>query len=57
MIGQGIVPEDYHQIVDMMKENELGRFLSGLKNNVDKNVAQMPTHQQFIDHYCKAEPL
>ncbi len=57
MIGQGIVPENYHQIVDMMPEQELGRFLHGLKNNVDKNVEMMPSHQAFIDKYCKASPI
>ena len=57
MIGQGIVPEKYHQIVDMMSEQELGRFLHGFKNNVDKNVEMMPSHQEFIDKYCKASPI
>ena len=57
MIGQRIIPENYHQIVDMMSDEELNRFLSGLKNDVSKKVAQMPTHQEFINQYCKAQPI
>jgi tryptophan 7-halogenase len=57
MLGQRLMPDRYHPIVDMMSTNELERFLAGLKMNVDKQVALMPTHQQFIDSYCKAKPM
>jgi len=57
MIGQRIQPENYHQIVDMMPQDELTRFLMILRNQVDSQLAQMPSHQQFIDHYCKAVPI
>lgn len=54
MMGQGIMPENYHQIVDQMKEGELARFLGQVRASVDRDLMQMPTHQQFIDQYCKA---
>ena len=54
MLGQRMRPTQYHQIVDMMPDEELGRFLGLLKSSVDKKVAQMPSHQMFIDRYCKA---
>jgi tryptophan 7-halogenase len=57
MFGQRIMPEAYHPIVGMMSDEELNRFLQGLKMKVDNQVAQMPTHQQFIDRYCKAKPM
>lgn len=57
MFGQGIMPQKYHPIVDQMSDRELERFLQGLKINVDKKLAQMPMHQEFIDSYCKAKPL
>lgn len=53
MMGQGIIPEKYHPIVDLMDRDELSRFLESLRTNVEKKVAMMPTHQQFIDTYCK----
>ncbi|WP_076411100.1 tryptophan halogenase family protein [Shewanella sp. UCD-KL12] len=57
MLGQGIIPEHYHQIVDNMNDTELYRFLIGLKQVVDKQVSQMPSHQTFIDQYCKSAPI
>ena len=54
MMGQGLVPEQYHPIVNMMTDEELERFLTGLHAAVDKLVSQLPEHQRFIDHYCRA---
>ncbi len=55
MLGQKIMPENYHAIVDMMSKDELGRFLSAIKNEVTHKVNQYPSHQQFINKYCKAD--
>lgn len=54
LIGQGIEPESYHPIVDQMEDKELDQFLKGLKSRVDQKVAQMPSHQKFIERWCKA---
>ena len=55
MLGQGLVPEQYHPIVNMMSDDELGRFLTGIHDAVGKVTSQLPDHQRFIDHYCRAE--
>ena len=55
MLGQGLIPEQYHPIVNMMSEEELERFLGGIHQSVRKLVGQLPEHQRFIDHYCRAE--
>ena len=54
MLGQGIMPEQYHPVADLMDDAELARFLSGLHLTADRLVEQLPEHQRFIDHYCKA---
>ncbi len=54
MMGQGLVPEQYHPIVNMMSDEELERFLTGIHGSVEKLVNQLPEHQRFIDHYCRA---
>jgi len=56
MLGQGLMPEQYHPIVDMMTPAELQQFLEGIRTKAQQRVGQLPTHQQFIDHYCKAQP-
>jgi tryptophan halogenase len=54
MLGQGIVPEQYHPVVNLMGDAELSRFLQGIKSTVDKTVAQLPKHQAYVEQYCKA---
>ncbi len=56
MLGQGLLPEQYHPIVNVMSADELRRFMDNIDLNVHKIVGQLPSHQQFIDHYCKAPP-
>ena len=56
MLGQGIVPEQYHPIVDVMSDEELRRFLQGIKSSVDQAVAGLPRHQVYVEQYCKAAP-
>ncbi len=55
MLGQGITPEQYHPVVDVMDDDELNRFLSNIKTNVNATVTQLPEHHAYIGQYCKAE--
>ena len=55
MLGQGLMPEQYHPIVDEMTDEELRRFLSGAETSVNKLVSKLPEHQAFINHYCKSD--
>jgi tryptophan halogenase len=57
MLGQGLMPEQYHSIVNMMSDQELKSFLENIKHNVDRLVEQLPNHKQFVDNYCKAEAM
>jgi len=54
MLGQGIEPRSYHPIVDMMNEQELRQFMQIQRQKVDNVLNQLPTHQEFIDRYCRA---
>jgi len=52
MLGQGIMPESYHPIVELMPERELQNFLNSIAADVNKNITMMSTHQDFIKKYC-----
>ena len=52
MLGQHIVPQSYHPIVDAMAVKDLQRFLEGLKARVRAEVAKMPSHREFLARYC-----
>ena len=54
MLGQGIIPEQYHPVVDVMGDDELNRFLQDIKSKGDNTVAQLPKHEVYVDQYCKS---
>jgi tryptophan halogenase len=54
MLGQGIVPQGYHPIVDEMPEDKLVEHVEGVRAMLAQAVATMPTHEEWIDHYWKA---
>lgn len=54
LIGQRIEPQSYHPIVDQMSRDDLARFLGSLQAEGETKVSKMPSHQDFIDRYCKA---
>jgi tryptophan 7-halogenase len=53
MIGQGVVPQEYHAIVDAMEEQELKGFLGKIRSDIDATVAKMPSHQDYLEKYCR----
>jgi tryptophan 7-halogenase len=54
MVGQGIVPQGYHPLVDAVSEQDVLGLAESVRQVVAACVAAMPTHEQFIDRYCKA---
>jgi len=54
MLGQKLLPRGYHQVARMMPPGQLRRTLADLKGNIAGTVAKMPSHQEFLDHYCAA---
>jgi tryptophan 7-halogenase len=54
MLGQGLMPKQYHPIVDLMGDDELVNFLNKIKAGVRKKVDNWPNHNEFIQHYCKS---
>jgi len=55
MLGQGITPQQYHPVVNVMSDEELARFLNNIKAKVDATVAQLPRHEAYVKQYCPAE--
>ena len=53
MLGQHIGLETYHPIVDLMGDKELAGFLETIRQQVKSNAAKIPSHQEFIEQYCK----
>ncbi len=54
MIGQGIVPDRYHPMVDMLSEAEIVQMVEGTRSVLDRAAAAMPMHADFIAKHCRA---
>jgi len=52
MLGQGLMPMQYHQIANIMNDDELNKFLTSLKSAINNAVEKLPEHDDFIKHYC-----
>ena len=57
MLGQGIHPQGYHPMVDLLTHDELNEFVGSIKNVLDKCVDVMPSHAEFIAKNCAAAKM
>jgi tryptophan halogenase len=54
MLGQRIVPQGYHPMVDEMPEDRLVELVEGMRGSLAHAVGSMPTHAEWIERYWKA---
>lgn len=52
MLGQGILPQSYHPLADQLSDSELAEFMNTIGALIDREVAGMPSHAQFIEAHC-----
>ena len=54
MFGQRVRPEAYHQLTLALSDQDLSRLIENIRGTIKSAVDRMPTHQDFLDRYCKA---
>lgn len=54
LVGQGILPGDYHPLADSLTDAQLADKLANMKKAKQEPLAQMPTHDQFLEMFCGA---
>ncbi len=52
MLGQRLMPRGYHHMGRMLGPERLRRALDSLKTSIAGAVSRMPTHREFLEHYC-----
>jgi tryptophan halogenase len=52
MLGQGITPLRYHPAADLMTAEELKRFLEEIQLKVQRTVAGLPAHHDYVRQLC-----
>jgi len=54
MLGQGIVPERYHPMADLLTDQQLKQFLSDIKRTIDHRAGTFPDHRRYIVEHCQS---
>ena len=54
MIGQNIVPQDYHPLTEQLSTEQMNEYLGNLKVVINGAVKKMPSHDDFIAKNCSA---
>jgi tryptophan 7-halogenase len=56
LYGQGLTPEGYHPLADVMSEDDLSLTLAGIRKAIKQRVDSLPSHSEFIERCCAAQP-
>ena len=54
-IGQRVMPEAYHPLVDTLPEAKIADFLKSVRHTIARCVDAMPTHTEFIAQHCATD--
>ena len=53
MLGQGVMPEDYHPLAGTLTEEQLLDKLAKTKETKMQPMAKMPSHDEFLEMFGK----
>lgn len=56
MLGQGLMPNGYHPVANVLDEIQIQKRLDDVKNVIEQSVDYMPSHAEFIATHCAADP-
>ena len=56
LLGQNVSPENYHPMADVISDDQLSQFLSGIKAVVSNRATRFPDHRDWLDKHCAAIP-
>ena len=55
MLGQRLQPRHWHRFGELMAEGRLAAALDDTRAAIARQVAVLPSHQAFLDSYCRAD--
>jgi tryptophan 7-halogenase len=55
MVGQGMLPTGHHPLADQISDPDLKEFMETVELLYAREVAQMPSHGQFIAQHCASK--
>lgn len=54
MMGQNLLPEDYHPMADTLSKAQLAGFMGDLKSLMQGTAGQLSEHEQYIARHCQS---
>ena len=54
MVGQGVMPRDYHPLADTLSDEQLADKLEKTRQTKMQPLDQIPAHDEFLEMFCKA---
>jgi tryptophan halogenase len=57
MFGQHVRPERYHALVDVKPDARVMKMLQDVRQVIARATSRMPTHEQYIEKFCKAPEM
>lgn len=54
LLGQDVLPAQHHPLARALPDADLRRLLDAVRQPVERAVAQLPAHQDFLAGYCPA---
>ena len=55
-IGQGVLPDSWHPLVEQLSDDERAGFLSAVRDVATRTAAAMPHHHDTLTRLCGASP-
>ena len=56
LMGQGIEPQGYHPIADVISDDQLQLRLTKIRSAIMQRVKMLPLHGDFVRQYCSSAP-
>ena len=56
MIGQGLIPNEYHALADSLSSQQVAELHANLKTIINGTVNQLSSHSDYINQHCKMAP-
>lgn len=53
MMGQGVLPEQYHTLADSLTDQQVSELLGSLKTIIASTANSMMSHDDYIARFCK----
>jgi tryptophan halogenase len=53
LLGQGIVPKDYHPIANTVAKEKLFEMLNNIQQIKNEPISKLPSHDEFLRAYCR----